>query len=46
VHLSVRRLSLKQDAAEDLLPEQLSAAKRWRSEVIAIATEEMLHLHS
>ena len=36
--------SLKQDAVEDLLPEELSAVKRWRSEVIAIATEEMLHL--
>lgn len=36
--------SLKQDAAEDLLPHELSAIKRWRSEVIAIATDEMLHL--
>ena len=36
--------SLKQDAGEDLLSHELAAVKRWRSEVIAIATEEMLHL--
>jgi CDGSH-type Zn-finger protein/uncharacterized Fe-S cluster protein YjdI len=36
--------SLKQSVAEDLLPPELSAVKRWRAEIIAIATEEMLHL--
>jgi CDGSH-type Zn-finger protein/uncharacterized Fe-S cluster protein YjdI len=36
--------SLKQSLEEDLLPEELSAVKRWRAEIIAIATEEMLHL--
>jgi CDGSH-type Zn-finger protein/uncharacterized Fe-S cluster protein YjdI len=36
--------SLKQHAGEDLLPEELSAVKRWRAEIVAVATEEMLHL--
>jgi len=36
--------SLKQDLVEDLLPHELAAVKRWRAEIIAIATEEMLHL--
>ncbi|WP_145647736.1 ferritin-like domain-containing protein [Pseudoduganella lurida] len=36
--------SLKQGIDEDLLPDELSAVKRWRAEIIAIATEEMLHL--
>ena len=36
--------SLKQGADEDLLPHEWSAVQRWRTEIIAIATEEMLHL--
>lgn len=36
--------SLKQSSAEDLLATEFSAVKRWRAEIIAIATEEMLHL--
>jgi CDGSH-type Zn-finger protein/uncharacterized Fe-S cluster protein YjdI len=36
--------SLKQNAAEDLLPHELAAVKRWRAEIIGIANEEMLHL--
>lgn len=36
--------SLKQSVDEDLLAHELSAVKRWRAEIIAIATEEMLHL--
>ena len=36
--------SLKQSTEEDLLPRELSAVKRWRAEIIGIATEEMLHL--
>lgn len=36
--------SLKQDAGEGLLVHELAAVKRWRAEIIAIATEEMLHL--
>jgi CDGSH-type Zn-finger protein/uncharacterized Fe-S cluster protein YjdI len=36
--------SLKQGVDEDLLPHEWSAVKRWRAEIIAIATEEMLHL--
>lgn len=36
--------SLKQSLDEDLLPRELAAVKRWRAEIIAIATEEMLHL--
>lgn len=36
--------SLKQSTEEDLLAHELSAVKRWRAEIIAIATEEMLHL--
>jgi CDGSH-type Zn-finger protein/uncharacterized Fe-S cluster protein YjdI len=36
--------SLKQGLDEDLLPHELGAVKRWRAEIIAIATEEMLHL--
>lgn len=36
--------SLKQSADEDLLPQELAAVQRWRREIIAIATDEMLHL--
>ena len=36
--------SLKQGLDEDLLPHELAAVKRWRAEIVAIATEEMLHL--
>lgn len=36
--------SLKRGADEDLQPDELAAVKRWRAEIIAIATEEMLHL--
>jgi len=36
--------SLKQSSEEDLLAPEWSAVKRWRAEIIAIATEEMLHL--
>ena len=36
--------SLKQGVDEDLLEHELSAVKRWRAEILAIATEEMLHL--
>ncbi len=36
--------SLKQGVDEDLLEHELTAVKRWRAEIIAIATEEMLHL--
>ncbi len=36
--------SLKQSVDEDLLPHELAAVKRWRAEIVAIATEEMLHL--
>lgn len=36
--------SLKQSVDEDLLAHEFSAVKRWRAEIIAIATEEMLHL--
>jgi CDGSH-type Zn-finger protein/uncharacterized Fe-S cluster protein YjdI len=36
--------SLKQDAAEDLEPEELDAVRRWRAETMRIATDEMLHL--
>ncbi|MET0856346.1 MAG: ferritin-like protein, partial [Telluria sp.] len=36
--------SLKQGTDEDLLAHEWSAVKRWRAEIIAIATEEMLHL--
>jgi len=36
--------SLKQGLDEDLLPQELAAVKRWRAEIVAIATEEMLHL--
>jgi len=36
--------SLKQGIDEDLLEHELSAVRRWRAEIISIATEEMLHL--
>ncbi|WP_288380998.1 ferritin-like domain-containing protein [uncultured Massilia sp.] len=36
--------SLKQELDEGLQPHELAAVKRWRAEIIAIATEEMLHL--
>ncbi|MGJ9420641.1 ferritin-like domain-containing protein, partial [Massilia sp. CMS3.1] len=36
--------SLKQSLDEDLSPDEFSAVKRWRAEIVAIATEEMLHL--
>jgi CDGSH-type Zn-finger protein/uncharacterized Fe-S cluster protein YjdI len=36
--------SLKQSVDEDLLAHEFSAVQRWRAEIIAIATEEMLHL--
>ncbi|MFL6709083.1 MAG: ferritin-like domain-containing protein [Massilia sp.] len=36
--------SLKQGTDEDLLPQEWAAVKRWRADIIAIATEEMLHL--
>jgi CDGSH-type Zn-finger protein/uncharacterized Fe-S cluster protein YjdI len=36
--------SLKQALAEDLQPHELDAVQRWRRELIAIATDEMLHL--
>lgn len=36
--------SLKQGIDEDLSAHEWSAVKRWRAEIIAIATEEMLHL--
>jgi CDGSH-type Zn-finger protein/uncharacterized Fe-S cluster protein YjdI len=36
--------SLKQHADEGLKPEELTAVRRWRGEVIRIATDEMLHL--
>jgi hypothetical protein len=36
--------SLKQSAAEDLRATEWSAVQRWRAEIVAIATEEMLHL--
>ncbi len=36
--------SLKQSADEDLLAHEFSAVQRWRAEIMAIATEEMLHL--
>jgi CDGSH-type Zn-finger protein/uncharacterized Fe-S cluster protein YjdI len=36
--------SLKQDADEDLRSDELAAVRRWRGEVSAIASEEMLHL--
>lgn len=36
--------SLKRGLDEDLLPHELAAVKRWRAEIVAIATEEMLHL--
>lgn len=36
--------SLKQSVDEDLIPQEFSAVQRWRAEIIAIATEEMLHL--
>ena len=36
--------SLKQHADEGLEPDELAAVQRWRREIIAIATDEMLHL--
>ncbi len=36
--------SLKQGVDEDVTLDEWSAVKRWRAEIIAIATEEMLHL--
>ncbi|MEP7102205.1 MAG: ferritin-like domain-containing protein [Burkholderiales bacterium] len=36
--------SLKESADENLLPNELEAVQRWRREIIAIATDEMLHL--
>ena len=36
--------SLKQSADEDLRPDELATVQRWRREIIAIATDEMLHL--
>lgn len=33
---------LKQSIDEDLLAHEFSAVQRWRAEIIAIATEEML----
>lgn len=36
--------SLKQGMDEDLRAHEWSAVQRWRAEIIAIATEEMLHL--
>jgi CDGSH-type Zn-finger protein/uncharacterized Fe-S cluster protein YjdI len=36
--------SLKQHADEDLRSDELAAVRRWRGEVSAIASEEMLHL--
>jgi CDGSH-type Zn-finger protein/uncharacterized Fe-S cluster protein YjdI len=36
--------SLKQSVDEDLQPHELEAVRRWRREIIAIATDEMLHL--
>jgi CDGSH-type Zn-finger protein/uncharacterized Fe-S cluster protein YjdI len=36
--------SLKQDDGEGLGADELSAVRRWRGEVIRIATDEMLHL--
>ncbi|HEY3699841.1 MAG TPA: ferritin-like domain-containing protein, partial [Spongiibacteraceae bacterium] len=37
-------LSLKQTADEDLTADELAAVRRWRLEIIRIATDEMLHL--
>lgn len=36
--------SLKQFEFEDLTPAELTAVKKWRHEIIRIATDEMLHL--
>ncbi len=36
--------SLKQSTDEDLLPHELDAVQHWRREIIAISTDEMLHL--
>jgi CDGSH-type Zn-finger protein/uncharacterized Fe-S cluster protein YjdI len=36
--------SLKQHVDEDLSADELAAVRRWRGEVVAIASEEMLHL--
>ena len=37
--------SLKQSADEDLRPDELAALRRWRREIVEIATDEMLHLN-
>ena len=37
-------MSLKESASEDLAPHELAAVQRWRREIVAIATDEMLHL--
>lgn len=36
--------SLKQEESEDLTAEETAAVRRWRQEVMRIATDEMLHL--
>lgn len=36
--------ALKQSTDEDLTPDELAAVRRWRAEIIRIATDEMLHL--
>ena len=36
--------SLKQEESEDLTAEEAAAVRRWRQEVMRIATDEMLHL--
>jgi Ferritin-like len=36
--------SLKRSADEDLLPHEWAAVQRWYREIVAIATDEMLHL--
>ena len=36
--------SLKESAGEDLDADELTAVRRWRREIIAIATDEMLHM--
>jgi hypothetical protein len=36
--------SLKEAEGEDLRPAELDAVRRWRREIVAIATDEMLHL--
>ena len=36
--------TLKQDESEGLAPEELAAARRWRTAISHVATQEMLHL--